>query len=744
MPGKKGKTADNRIDTSSLEWLISDLNEPQRQAVETTDGPVLILAGAGSGKTRVLIYRMAYLLASGLAAPREILAMTFTNKAAGEMRERISALVPEMVAGMWIGTFHSLFARLLRIEGERIGYGHNFAIYDDSDQTSLLKTVYEELKISPNDIPIKVVSNRISAAKNSLHTPDDLVKLSDNPLDARIAKIYKLYQTRIIEQNAMDFDDLLVKPIDLFESFPLVKQFYQEKFRYILVDEYQDTNHAQYTALRMLAQKHKNICVVGDDDQSIYRWRGADLRNILDFEHDYPKCKKFRLEQNYRSTKNILGAAHSVVENNRYRHSKKLWTEKEQGELVSLLSVNDEQEEARWIVDKISNEMKASDRGFYDFAILYRTNAQSRSLEEALRFEGIPYIIVGGVKFYERKEVKDVLAYLRVLTNPADSVAIKRIINYPTRGIGDTTIAKIEDYARTQKLGLYDALASAQQVSGLAKRTVEKVYSFYLLLEKYRKMLTEFSPAELASMLVDEIGILKLFKEDASIEALSRAENVRELLHAVAEFVNQNNGEATLADFLQHVTLVTDIDNWDDRSNAVTLMTLHSAKGLEFSVVFLTGLEEGLFPLSRSIDDPHALEEERRLFYVGATRAKDKLYLTWAKNRRRFGERIGGVQSRFLKELDIKYITNEYSRSVLGYEKKKKQSFWADDHMPDYENESQEQTELRVGMRVNHKMFGRGTILKIMQQAGNIKVNVLFDNVGEKRLVLPYAKLEIL
>lgn len=743
MPEKNEETTTHPIDISSLDWITTDLNESQSEAVQTTDGPVLILAGAGSGKTRVLTYRIAYLLANGLAAPREILAMTFTNKAAGEMRERVSALVPDMVAGMWVGTFHSLFARLLRIEGERIGFGHNFAIYDDSDQKSFLKSVYEELQFNVTEIPIKQASHRISFAKNNLTSPKSLMELADNQLDQKIAQIYKVYQSRLREQNAMDFDDLLVKPIELFEAFPLVKQFYQEKFRYILVDEYQDTNHAQYMALKMLAQKHKNICVVGDDDQSIYRWRGADLRNILDFEHDYPKCKKYRLEQNYRSTKNILAAAHSVVKNNVKRHRKELWTNKDDGELVSQLAINDEQEEAQHIVDRIENDLKASNKGFYDYAILYRTNAQSRSLEEALRSEGIPYIIVGGVKFYERKEVKDVLAYLRVISNPADAVGLKRIINYPVRGIGETTIRKIEKFARASKLSFFDALGKIQQVQNIASRTAEKVYSFYSLITKYQRLLAEFSPAELASMMVEEIGILKLFKEDATIESISRADNIRELLHAIAEFVNKN-ADVSLDDFLQHVSLVSDIDNWDDRSNAVTLMTLHSAKGLEFSVVFIAGLEEGLFPLSRSIDDPQALEEERRLFYVGATRAKDKLYLTWAKNRRRFGERAGGMQSRFLKELDPAFVKNEYSRSILGYEQKPKKSIWAQESMPDYENESQENIDLRIGMRVSHKMFGRGTIIKIVNHGGNIKVNVLFDGLGEKRLVLPYAKLEIL
>ena len=449
-------------------WLLSDLNDMQRQAVSHSEGAVLVLAGAGSGKTRVLTYRIAYLLNQGLAEPREILAMTFTNKAAQVMRERVYKLVPQLASGMWIGTFHALFARLLRREAERIGYTPSFTIYDEDDQQSLIKSILAELKLSIQQMPPRMVSYRISRAKNGFIRPDEFLKSAENEEDSILAKLYQIYQHRLAELNAMDFDDLLIKPIELFELFPLVKEHYQDRFRYIMVDEYQDTNYAQYVALRMLAAKHQNICVVGDDDQSIYRWRGAEIRNILDFEKDYASCAKYRLEQNYRSVKNILSAAHSVIKNNRQRHAKKLWTDRPVGELVTVLKVEDDLDEARMIVHKIALELRMDQRTFADLAVLYRTNAQSRVFEEALRRERIPYVIVGGIKFYERKEVKDVLAYLRLLVNPADAMSLRRVINYPQRNIGDATLGRLEGYAQEHKIAIIEALAAAEEIPGIA------------------------------------------------------------------------------------------------------------------------------------------------------------------------------------------------------------------------------------------------------------------------------------
>ncbi|MBN2412142.1 UvrD-helicase domain-containing protein [candidate division KSB1 bacterium] len=727
---------------NDLQWIYTDLNEEQRKAVCHIDGPVLILAGAGSGKTRVLTYRIAHILSEKKAAPYQILAMTFTNKAAAEMRERIQKLIPEMLAGMWIGTFHSLFARLLRREGEKIGYNSNFSIYDVDDQLTLIKIIMGDLKLSIQNLSPKMISYKISAAKNAMISPQQLTEQAGNPVDEVAAKVYIEYEKRLIVLNAMDFDDLLIKPIHLFQQYPDVKENYQNKFNYLLVDEYQDTNRAQYEVLHLLAEKRKNICVVGDDDQSIYRWRGADVRNILEFEADYPNCAKFRLEQNYRSTQNILSAAHSVIKNNIKRHAKKLWTDRPVGETVTLMTVFDEREEARYVVNQIGIEFRKADRRFYDFAVLYRTNAQSRVLEDSLRADGIPYVIVGGVKFYERKEVKDVLAYLKVLVNPADTISLKRIINYPLRGIGDVTVNKLQTFAQENNKTLFKTLSKASSVPGIQEPTAKRVTSFYKLLKKYRSLRKELSPAEIASSLIEETGILKQFKEDTSVESQTRAENIRELLVAIVDFSHSTSG-TTLEEFLQHVSLTTDIDSWDDKKNAVTLMTLHAAKGLEFPVVFITGLEDGLFPLSRMSDDPFALEEERRLFYVGATRAKDKLYLTWAKNRRKFSENPAQVKSRFLNELDTRFIESVMSKSVKSHQIRRPQLFDNPNSMPDYENESQEYKEYHVGMRVKHQLFGKGVILKIDNRYG-VKLLVLFDTVGEKRLVLPYAKLEIL
>ncbi|MBN1543056.1 UvrD-helicase domain-containing protein [candidate division KSB1 bacterium] len=737
----------NRVskNASSEDWLVTDLNSEQSAAVSCTEGPVLILAGAGSGKTRVLTYRIAYLLQNGLAEASEILAMTFTNKAAGEMRERVAKLVPNRMSGMWIGTFHSLFARLMRREGERLGYSSNFTIYDESDQIALLKKVLSDMHLSVQDFPPKMVSFRISAAKNRLLLPDHLLEEAENQLDTVVANVYRNYQNRLLELNAMDFDDLLIKPIELLQRFPLVAGYYQDKFRYILVDEYQDTNHAQYILLKILAAKHRNIAVVGDDDQSIYRWRGADIRNILDFEKDYPECKKFRLEQNYRSTRKILAAAHSVVKNNRQRHPKELWTDKPEGENVVLLEVESDLTEAHHVVARLIREFKGGQRNFYDFAVLYRTNAQSRVIEEALRRENVPYIIVGGVKFYERKEVKDVLAYLRFLSNQTDAISFRRAINYPARGIGDATADKIEDFARLQKLTLVEAMKRVQEIGSIQIRTREKIESFSKLVQKYASLKSELSPAELAAALVDEVGILRYLKEEGTIEAANRMENVRELLLAIAEFSSQNGRSATLDDYLQQVALTTDLDTLTDRTNAVTLMTLHSAKGLEFSVVFIVGLEEGLFPLSRSIQDPPALEEERRLFYVGATRAKEKLYLSWSRYRRRYGENLHSMPSRFIKELDP--TTTDAESTLRPFRIERRRSAYhdsVDSPMPNYEDQTQENLEYRVGMRVAHEVFGKGTIVKIDPGGEHAKLLVMFDTAGKRRLVLPYAKLEIL
>lgn len=746
MPDKKkeiqnGKGTKSKRSSPAVERLLADLNEAQRAAVMHTDGPVLVLAGAGSGKTRVLTYRIAYLVYTGIARPGQIIAMTFTNKAAGEMRDRVTSFIPKSLHGLWVGTFHSLFARVLRREAERLGFEQNFVIYDTSDQVSLIKTIMADKQISQQDFSPKGFRTRISSAKNSMISPDEFSNQANDFYEENVALVYPEYQRRLKENNAMDFDDLLIKPVALFGKYPAVLQQFQERFKYILVDEYQDTNRAQYLLLKLIAGKYRNICVVGDDDQSIYGWRGADIRNILDFDRDYPECAVFRLEQNYRSTKNILAAAHSVVCNNRARHEKKLWTEKGEGELVIELEVEDEVDEALKIVSNIEEELRKGKRDFSDFAVLYRTNAQSRALEDGLRSNGISYTIVGGVRFYDRKEVKDVLAYLRVVCNPSDSVSLRRIINFPPRRIGQATLAKLEEFARKKGISLFEAMGQANQIDGLLSRTAERVIDFHELIAKYRSLLTELSPGELSSSMIEEVGIFRLFKEEATIESMSRADNVSELLLAIAQFSNGSETKASLEDFLEEAALITDIDSWDDKSNVVTLMTLHSAKGLEFPIVFIAGLEEGLFPLSRASVDPKELEEERRLFYVGATRAQEKLFLSWAYARRRYGETMDGVVSRFIKEIDARYITTE---GPCFYQQQRIPRTVRRSKVANYEDESQEYFEIQPGARVKHQKFGAGTILSVESTGSDVKATVAFDTAGLKRLLLSYAKLEII
>ncbi len=727
--------------------LLEALNETQRAPVLDTDGPVLVLAGAGSGKTRVLTYRIAYLIASEKSAPQNILAMTFTNKAAAEMRHRVESLLAIEAHAIWMGTFHSIFARFLRTDGEKIGLKRNFSIYDEDDQKRLLKTIINDFHMGAT-LSINQVRAQISNAKNALLSPELFAADARDEMAEKIAEIYGDYQIRLRANNALDFDDLLIKPITMLERFPLLLDAYQERFRYLLVDEYQDTNKAQYKLLKLLAGKYKNICVVGDDDQSIYRWRGADIYNILNFEKDYEKCTTYRLEQNYRSTKNILAAANSVIANNLGRKAKELWTEKEEGEKVTVLSAESDYDECSAVMDRIEREFHKNNRNFKDFAILYRTNAQSRMLEDALRRNGISYIIVGGVRFYERKEVKDVLAYLRLLSNPDDSTSFTRIINYPARGIGEVTMGKLQNLAKTLGVSLFEAARRSDQAQSLSESMVMRLQRFAQLIEKYRDLKEQMAPAEIASALVDELGILRIFKEEGSIESLNRADNVRELLNAIMEF-SRAHPDGNLDFFLEEVSLLTDIDAWNDRTNAVTLMTLHSAKGLEFPVVFITGLEEGLFPLRRCFDNIEELEEERRLFYVGSTRAQENLFLTWANRRRRMGETQLAMPSRFINELDGRYISHEtvsftnLTTRNTAHARKRSLGASAQRSTPAYEDISQEVPLLQVGARVQHPMFGVGTLKSLERSSRGTKATIHFDVEGEKKIILEYTTLEI-
>lgn len=743
--------------------FLNSLNPVQRDAVTTIDGPVIIVAGAGSGKTRVLTYRTAYIIAQG-KRPESILALTFTNKAANEMKERIIALVGPESRSIWMGTFHSIFARILRFEAEHLGYERNFSIYDTDDSQQMIRSIMNSLNISQQQFPPNGIRSRISNAKNQMISVKVFKGSAMDPLMEKTALVYEEYERRLKTNNAMDFDDLLLKPLELFQKHKAILERYQWRFRYLMVDEYQDTNRVQYKLIKELASLGRNVCVVGDDAQSIYAFRGADIRNILEFEKDYPEARIFRLEQNYRSTKTILAAADSVIKNNVDQIAKTLWTENDEGEQIVLTVCDDDREEGFKIVQKIEEESHKKKLDLKDFAVLYRTNAQSRSIEDALRRNGIPYIIVGGVAFYKRKEIKDVLAYLRIIANPKDSESILRVINYPTRGIGETTIEKVQTFAQSQSMSLFDSLASEKLSEAIPDRVQKNVRTFGNLLKKYVKLKDEVSVSELARMLVDEIGILQDFKEENTMESLTRRENVMELLSALSEF-NDLRPDAGLEGFLEEVSLVSEVDQAEFGRNAVTIMTLHAAKGLEFPVVFVTGLEEGLFPLSNSMLDRKELEEERRLFYVGITRAMKKLYLLYALTRYRFGEFSYSVKSRFLDEIDESLVVTE-GNTRLGaatsshnpatsnsYQVPKTRSVFAKPHddvkkyftdtMPDYENESQTvgSPGYQIGSRVIHEAFGKGRIVAIDGRGDNARATVDFESVGRKNLMLKFANL---
>ncbi len=733
-----------------LDALLASLNKEQRQAVEDGDGPVLVLAGAGSGKTRVLINRIAFLLSKGLATPNSFMAVTFTNKAAGEMRERLGSASSQDFRFSWIGTFHSLGARILRRDGHYLELDRSFNIYDTDDKAKCIELIFAEQKIDKKFVEPKYVSYRIGNAKNAFVFPEEFKASVQNERDDATAFIYEKYQEMLLQNNAVDFDDLLMLPVVLFKQFPEALEKYQSQLQHILVDEFQDTNRAQYMLLQLLAAKSKNLFVVGDDDQSIYRWRGADIRNILEFGKDYSEHKVFRLEQNYRSTQNILNAAHSVIVNNHGRHSKQLWTEHHSGSKVQVVKSNTDLEEAQLIAAKVQAEMLAeSSRNFRDFAVLYRTNAQSRVLEEAMRRNNIAYVIVGGMKFYERKEIKDILAYLRLVANPVDTISLRRIINYPLRGVGEASLQKIQAFAVEKKLSFFDALAKVDEVSNLGARVKNSVKKFHALINKYITIREEISVTELANSLIEETGILQKFKAEATPDAQARVDNIRELMNAVHEYA-QITPDASLNGFLEQISLVTDIDRWEDKQNAVTMMTLHSAKGLEFDVVFMAGLEEGLFPLSRSYDNRDDLEEERRLFYVGTTRAKQKLYITWSAARRRYRDFIRSIKSRFVEELDPDFVDfSEMSPSPSYRSSYSRSSSWSNENSfaqrtPDYENESQEPRFIQSGTRVKHKLFGVGRVISVNGHGGDAKLRVQFHTGEVKTLVVQYANLQIL
>jgi len=717
---------------------LNALNTKQREAVTTLGGPVLVFAGAGSGKTRVLTYKIAYLVTEIGLPPENILAVTFTNKAASEMKERVQALLPDIDTSiMNVGTFHSISAGLLRREISRIGYSPNFTIYDQTDSRTLVKQVITRLNLDLKQYDPNGIQTLISRLKNNMESPDSFLAASGGYRDEMIANIFREYQEELKKNNSVDFDDLLLLPLVIFENFPDRKQFYQNRFQYILVDEYQDTNRPQFEFVHALSCEHREICVVGDDDQSIYGWRGANIRNILDFEESFGESKLIKLEQNYRSTKVILEAAHAVIAKNKHRKEKKLWTDNSEGRKITILENYSERHEAKTLVSALKWKDE-KEYGLNDHVVLYRTNAQSRPLEDEFRKSGIPYVIVGGVKFYERKEIKDVLAYLKVLVNPADSISLERIVNFPPRTLGKTTIDRLKVLAFAENIPLFDALPKAT-AAGAGIRQQKSLAGFYHLINDFRKRMTENSADDLLRQLVEKIDLQNYYLEQTTDEGAERWANILELIASVTEY-QENYPENDIKEFLEEVSLLTDIDRWNESTQAVTLMTLHSAKGLEFPVVFIAGLEEGLFPLNRIMENDDEMEEERRLFYVGVTRAKEKVYLSYAHTRRRYGgEPMESIPSRFIGDippelLEVKmkkaprpYAPDNYNRKIRS---------------PRMTNvKSAASGEIKEGDIVLHKIYGKGRVLEVKGSGENARLTIAFSGSVEKKFIAKYANL---
>lgn len=729
---------------------FSGLNPEQEKAVKTTDGPVLILAGAGSGKTRTLTTRISYLIKQKKVSPANILAVTFTNKAAREMKDRIESILGKNITGLWIGTFHSISARIMRTEAENLGFTRNFTIYDVDDQVRAIKKVISTLTVPQQLYTPKMIQNRLSRVKNQFLFPDDLYEIDNREgLDEFLPSIYLSYQRFLKENNALDFDDLLLKPIELFEKFPKIRSKYANQFQYVLVDEYQDTNKAQYLLIKELVKDHQNLCVVGDEDQAIYGWRGADINNILNFQKDFNNAKVFKLEENYRSNKYILDAANAIVQHNKERIGKNLWTSKGAGSKIEVQVTKNDLGEADKIREKIHDEVYTNKRSFKDIAVLYRTNAQSRPIEDQMRRNAISYNLVGGVKFYERKEIKDLTAYLKLIVNQADSISLKRIVNFPLRGVGETTIGKIEKYAEMEDLILFDALGRVDEIASISPAMSQRVKDFHSLITKFIGLSTELSATELASTLASESGIMHHYQtEYDQYESESRVANIREFFNSIEEFTeyrNKNNLDASLAAFLEEVTLMTDIDNWNASSNAITLMTLHAAKGLEFPVVFIAGLEMGLLPLQRNSANINELEEERRLLYVGMTRAQEKLYLSYAQSRRRNNQYIQTMPSLFMDEIPqelLNFSSEGLLQPASQIVRKRRRKSKLNSYF-DHDNDDQSIDDLfKIGQKVYHATFGKGEIRNLEGQGDKMKITVDFTDEGiTKKLMKEYANL---
>lgn len=739
----------------------------------------MVIAGAGSGKTRALTHRIAYMIEQGIN-PFSIMALTFTNKAAKEMKERIMQLVePGAARNVWMGTFHSIFARILRIEAANLGYTSEFTIYDTDDSKTLINTILKEREIDTKAYPAKYILHRISMAKSALYTPEDYMENADiQEQDRRankplIGEIFKTYNSRLKRANAMDFDDILFNTNVLLRDFPEILYKYQKHFEYILVDEYQDTNYAQYLIIKRIAAMRENICVVGDDAQSIYGFRGANIQNILNFKIDYPEQKLIRLEQNYRSTKTIVKAANSVIANNKDQIKKNVWSDKDEGELITLLRATSDNEEGTLVANSIFGYKMSRQLSNKDFVILYRTNAQSRSLEEALRKQDIPYKIYGGLSFYDRKEVKDLLAYFRVVINPNDEQALLRIINYPARGIGDTTKQRLQVIADQRKCSIWDVIHSNEPIPDINMGTTNRLREFVTMIQSFQTLLEKMNAFELAKHITETVGIIKVLKEDESPDGIMRVQNIEELINAIMEFSDKHVDEVTgeqisvsLPKFMEDVALLTDQDQKEDENaDYVTLMTIHSAKGLEFPYVYIVGLEENLFPGIQSLSTREDLEEERRLFYVALTRAETKLILSYAESRYRWGNITLSEPSRFIEEIDPSLIEHTRKAAFRGTTIKEERGynpFSSNKGSWTYSGETpkvQKQTypkasandfvpvdaeEIEAGLRVLHQKFGQGTVVKVEGVGPNKKASVDFDESGNKMLMLKFAKLSIL
>jgi len=742
--------------------LLNDLNPIQKKAVLETEGPLLVFAGAGSGKTRVLTYRIAYLIQEKGVNPWNILAVTFTNKAADEMRERVERLLGRSAKGTWISTFHSACVRILRKHIEPLGFQRNFVIYDEQDQERHLKAIMKELNLDFKMFHPRALQSALEQLKNEGVTPDQYHPSQFNIFQKRLGLVYQRYQEDLRRNNALDFGDLLTCVTILFKRFPEILRAYQELCQYVLVDEFQDTNLIQYHLIKQMVKGHQNIFVVGDDDQSIYRWRGAEVGNILNFEKDFPETKIITLEQNYRSTQNILNAANHMVRKNRLRKEKKLWTENHEGDLLTFYVAEDEMDEARFVVQKIMEQIgssssqgfsKSSSMDYRNIAVFYRINAQSRAIEDELVKHQIPYTIVGGMRFYERKEIKDILAYLRLIANPADGLSLRRIINVPTRGIGEKTIERIEAFSREKGLSLYEGLKQALKEDWLTPISKEKVEEFLHLIEEFREEAKALSLSQLTLALLAKTGYLQRLKEEGTDEAFSKMENIDELVNVVMEF--EKGEEVSLEIFLDKVSLVTDIDLYEDKGNRVSLMTLHCAKGLEFPLVFIVGIEEGLLPHYRRGEEIEDMEEERRLFYVGITRAKERLFLSRAEKRSTFGVGRVNLPSRFLDELPIELIQCEEKKGKMESLFSQEPSMAYPPGLLDRQTSGWEGGEemvlspegffpLKIGMRVRHPKFGEGRVRSVEGTDEDQKATIFFQTVGSRRLKVRHAHLEIL